>query len=348
MPITIEKPGRLIDIARVAGVSRTTVAKVLLDSGGKHVRISELTRERIQQIAQDIQYRPNVAARRLKGKSTQLIGVIIDSMAPEVSFSRLVRMEAHAAARGYRFMIGQSHEAFEHVRAYAKDFASYGVDGVICISHDYPEIGARIAEEFSKFRNVVFVDKPVVNAEKLCYVEIDYAHGMSLLVDHLLAKSRQNIGLLFCDLKYTPVKAQWDGFIAACERNKVHLREDLMLSIPGTLPLVSQEILESHVSQLCDRSVDAIVAMDDAWAVKVMKALKKLGKRVPEDVAVVGFGNAECATIYEPGITTVDENPPELSTIVVERLLSMIEGTAIPSEERHTLLQPRLVIRESA
>jgi DNA-binding LacI/PurR family transcriptional regulator len=114
------------------------------------------------------------------------------------------------------------------------------------------------------------------------------------------------------------------------------------------MPSPSQELIDFHVSQMCARSVDAIAAMDDMWAIQVIKALKKIGKRVPEDVAVVGFGNAKCAEIYEPGITTVEEDPPELSEMVVAKLISMISGEKIPNMELHTMLLPKLVIRESA
>ncbi|MHB9071500.1 MAG: LacI family DNA-binding transcriptional regulator [Sedimentisphaerales bacterium] len=343
-----EKPNRLVDIAQIAGVSRTAVAKVLFNSGGKHVRIAPETRERVRQIAKDLNYQPNVAARQLKGKRSQLIGVIIDSCAPSVSFSRLSKMEMEASRRGYRFMVGQSHDDIKHITAYARDFASYGVDGVICISHEYPEMGDQIAAMFSRFKNVVFVDKPMANSEHLSYVQIDYSEGVRLLVEYLASKSHKNIGTILGSLEIPNFKSQYDGYVKTLRMCGLDLQDELVAFFKFHEVLPPQEVLDACVAKMCSRSVDAILAMDDMWAIKIIKSLKKIGKRVPDDVAVVGFGNSEYATIYEPAITTVDEDLPELSKLVVEMLVNMIEGKSIPTEMRQICLSPKLIVRDSA
>jgi LacI family transcriptional regulator len=113
------KKVRLADIASEAGVSTVTVAKALNRTGGKNARVGAATAARIREIATRLNYRPDSIAQQLAGKKSKIIGVVMDSCAPQTYHERLSKMEMYASHKGYKFMIGQSHEDIEKTKAYS-------------------------------------------------------------------------------------------------------------------------------------------------------------------------------------------------------------------------------------
>jgi LacI family transcriptional regulator len=111
------KKVRLADIASEAGVSTVTVAKALNRTGGKNARVGAATAARIREIATRLNYRPDSIAQQLAGKKSKIIGVVMDSCAPQTYHERLSKMEMYASHKGYKFMIGQSHEDIEKTKA---------------------------------------------------------------------------------------------------------------------------------------------------------------------------------------------------------------------------------------
>lgn len=345
MTVGTEKPVRLVDVARKAGVSRVAVARVLLGTGGVHVRVSDKTSQKIQRIAQRLGYRPNIMAQQLKGKRSGVIGVIIDSYAAQVQFESLSIMERQAAQQGYRFMVGQSHGEFERIAGYADDFVARGVDGVICISHGYPDKGKQIAQLFSRLPNVVFINRPAI--EDAHYVAVDTADGVRQSVEHLLQTGRQRIALMLSDRLYLSMQERRRGYLEtlAAHGRPVDERRIWVAEQPQPTP----ELLDSMIDDLLVRQkVDAIQATNDIWAVRLMKRLLARGIRVPDDVAIVGYDNLELAELSQPELTSIDQNVPQVSRLAVEMLLHLIEDhPADENAERSRLVRPRLVVRQS-
>ena len=162
---------RLVDVAKRVGVSHAAVSSVLSVNRKGSIRVGKATSENIRRVAREMDYQPNIAARQLKGKRSHIVGVIIDSYAPQIAFDRLSEIEQSLNRYGYRLMVGQSHGDIKHLQQYAADFLSHGVDGVVCISHDYPDSGAKVAGIYSRFKNIVFIGKPSGQEDKKCYIE---------------------------------------------------------------------------------------------------------------------------------------------------------------------------------
>ena len=206
------KTVRLIDVAQYAGVSRSAVASVLLGSAGKGVRVSEETSCRIREAARKLDYRPNAVAQTLAGKRSYIIGAIIDRYAPIPSYTKLSEMENQAAKLGYRFMVGQTHGEYELYKKYASDFVSHGVDGIICLSHNYPDTGSAIFQFLSKFKNIVFVEKPMEIDNNTCFVEVDIADGVRQSIEHLYHRGKKRIGILSMDDLYAATQSTFNAY----------------------------------------------------------------------------------------------------------------------------------------
>lgn len=346
---TRPKPTRLIDIAREVGISRYSVAKVLLGSGSGNVVVSEATAKRIRSAAQAMNYRPNQAARMLKGVGSRIIGVLVDSDTSPDKLALISQLEAAASERNYQLMVAQTHDNFEGFRKQVDAFLEHGLVGAVCISHDYPGIDSQIATYAAQLPNLVFIGKPAV--KNACYLDVDHEQASREVVQHLLARGRRRIGLAFVDLRYQVNIERRRGAREAIRTSgqagtvlKVWtFSEPPARGAHDLKPDQAAEILDLLVGR---QKVDAIIAHDDAWAAQLAKQLIKRGRRVPEDVAIVGYGNTHYGTLTTPELTTVDEKTDEMAIGAIKLLLAR-KAKRLNPEQRVVAVTPALVVRES-
>lgn len=348
----MNKSVRLVDIAAKAGVSRTAVANVVLKSAGSNVRVSPETAKRIRKVARELGYSPNAAAQRLAGKQTKLIGTIIDSYAPIPSLQQLSEVERAADEHGYRVMIGQSHGEIKKIESYASDFIANRVDGMVCISHHYPDIGERIAKIFMRFPNVVFLGQPLAGEQDTAWVAIDHRGAMRRLVDYFIERGCKDIALCLPDQTYQESQDRKAGYIDGLRQHGLEPCSRLMLTGNDlrwewndrtTFDSFAQTIAGMFEAG----SVDAILAVNDLMAVQLIRVLHELGKRVPDDVAVAGYDNLAITSVTIPSITTMDLCDRPLARKGFDIVLALIEGRKLSESERHQWIEPKLIPRES-
>ena len=339
---------RQVDIAKEIGVSQAAVSIVL--SGAPSSRVSPEMREHIEETARRMGYTPNLAARQLKGVKSRLIGVLIGSGAAPVLFERVVALESAALARGYRVLVGQIGRDFEELEAYVEDFVGRGLDGVVCMSHENRDAPRAVPTLLSRLKNVVYLRKPAVRHGR--YVHIDAADCIHQAVDYLVARGRRRIATVVLDRFHQANTDRYDAYFEAMRRNK--RRPSKTLVWVGDEDLgpnpheVSNAKADEVVAALVDKGkVDSIIAINDDWAAQLIKAIKRRGLRVPEDVAVVGQGNFKIAGFFDPEITTLDPRNNLFADAAIDLIVEMIEGTANPKEISRTI-KPKLVARESA
>ena len=258
----------------------------------------------------------NSIKRPFKGIRLDFIGVIIDSHAPQIAFDRLSAMERTANRRGYRFMIGQSHGEIEHLEEYASDFLSRGVDGVICVSHDYPDSGAEIADVYSHFKNVVFIEKPAGKGQDVCYIEVDIADGIKQAFDYLKSKEKHPASLLLSDLSFYKSIERKRGFCQAHRDAGIECNEDLIY-VMGRIgdDIENEHFVEAIEYLIIKHGAKSIIALNDIFAIHTINALTRMGLSVPQDVSVIGCDNIRFASMFNPALTTIDQKQEELSEI---------------------------------
>lgn len=114
----------------------------------------------------------------------------------------------------------------------------------------------------------------------------------------------------------------------------------------GTFPPTA-ELADQAVAALVAARADAVVASNDVWAIALAKSLRRRGMRVPEEMAVVGFDNLDAAELFDPSLTSIDQNNPAFAAAAIELLLRTLEQGSLPPSRRRVLVEPRLIVRES-
>lgn len=345
MSSTASPRTRLVDIAARAGVSATAVSTVLRGGASPTVRISPETAASIRRIAAEMNYQPNMAAQQLRGQRSDVIGVLIGAGSTAANYERLFAIEQEAYRRGYRLMIGQFHGDATRVAQYIQDFVARGIDAMICFHNPLPQHDAQVLHWLSKVRSLVFQTESLL--PEACCVDVDRASGVREAVGHLVGRGRKRIALALNSMDDPLMQDRLRGYRAGLADHGRTLDEALIWAGDATFP-PTKELLSGAIDALLDRGhADAIIASNDIWAIELIKAMRRRGRRVPEDVAVIGFDDLPAATLFDPGLTTIDQNNEAFAKAALDLLLALIDTGKVPVSRRRVVVQPRLVVRES-
>ncbi|WP_076683839.1 LacI family DNA-binding transcriptional regulator [Microbacterium sp. RU33B] len=315
----------MADVAALAGVSGQTVSRVVNDSP----RVDPDTRARVEAAMERLGYRPHRAARALRTGRTHTIGLVAETLAT-VGNSRMLQAVADAAsARGYALTVvtlgapGDIAAAFERLR-------DQGVDGAIVLNE--ATVLARGAAASADLALVV-VDSPA--DPRFGVVATDHAGGARAAVDHLLSLGHPAVHHL----------AGPATSFAAAERER-GWREALAAAGIAAPDVVRGDWTAASGREAASAlgAASAVFAANDQMALGVLHALADAGRRVPEDVSVVGFDDVADAADYRPPLTTVRQDFDELGERAVATVVAAIDGGA---ESGLSTVPTRLVVRES-
>ncbi|WP_367732826.1 LacI family DNA-binding transcriptional regulator [Microbacterium sp. LMI1-1-1.1] len=317
-------PVSMADVARRAGVSAQTVSRVANGSP----RVDPGTRLRVEKAMGDLGYRMHRAARALRTGQTSTIGLVVSTLASVGNSRMLQAISEAAAARDYALAVvtvGERgiRDAFARLR-------SQGVDGAVVLN-EATEL-ARDVDPPADLHLVV-VDSPA--DARYSIVQTDHAGGARAAVAHLLSLGHDTVHHLA-----GPV-----GSFAAAERERGWRAAlaDAGAAMPD--PVRGDWTSASGYAAVDDLDrATALFVANDQMALGVLRALTDAGRRVPEDVAVVGFDDIVDAAQYRPPLTTVRQDFDELGGCAVAALVAAIEGGAPVAESVPT----SLVVRASS
>lgn len=327
------------DVAKLAGVSRTTVSFVLNDVPG--VKISEETRQRVLEAARHLDYYPTAAARSLASGKTQRIGLVLgegqnrlaaDAFLP--AFLQGVTASIHR--RGYLLVL-QMAEDVPSYEAYARLIREQQVDGLILSG---PRLDDPLVPQLAEEKFPLILHGRLDDCE-FPSVDVDNCAGAYQAVSHLIGLGHRWIGFISnAPFAYSGAQDRFAGYRRALGEHDIPL-DDKLIHTAAFLPESGWEAME-ELLDLPDPPTAVFVA-SDVVALGAMSAVRSRGLRIPEDVAVVGFDDIFLAAQADPPLTTVRVPAYGLGWTAAEVLISLIEGDAVSS----VTLETELVIRES-
>jgi len=339
------------EIARRAGVSKTTVYRALSGQG----RIGEDTRRRVLDIAEEAGYRPNRLARGLRRARTGLIGVVVPGIEGQFYARVLEGIEKALQDVDHRVLLTVSRGEQEH--ELVESLLDMQVDGLIVASEDDgPEFYETL---LARGVPLVFIDRevPGLHAD---LVATDHFAGGVLLGEHLRERGFRKPAFLSMTDRPRPIGSiedRWCGFRSVC-RNASLLHHPFMGSVKRYLRERPDAPKPETFSELCLAALrgalepfqgfpfDAVFAQYDHFALAMIHFLRSHGIRVPEEVGVVGFDDHDFTEYAEPSLTTIRQPLLEIGLQAAKRLLLRIEEPDLPPAALR--LPPRLVARRSS
>ena len=338
----MKKKVTLKQIAKELDVSISTVSKSLKDSS----EISEDTRLKVQAFAKLYNYKPNNIALSLKNKKTKTIGVIIPEIVHHFFATVISGVENIANQYGYNVIVCLSDESFDKEVINMEMLANGSIDGfIMSLSKETQQ-----KKDFHHITEVINQGMPVVLFDRITNdvdcdkVIIDDFHASYQAVKTLLNAGLKRIALI-TTVDYVSVgKLRTDGYIKALTSNGIAIDENLILKIEDID--ASESLIENLIK---NNEIDAVFAVNELFAVTSIKQASKIGKKVPEDISVIGFTDGIISKYSTPSITTVGQNGIEMGGKAAKMLIDRLEAEEEEEDEKYIteIIETQLVVRES-
>lgn len=331
----------LKQIARELDVSISTVSKSLKDS----TEISEDTRQKVQAFAKLYNYKPNNIALSLKNKKTKTIGIIIPEIVHHFFATVISGVENIANEHGYNVIVCLSDESFDKEVINMEMLANGSIDGfIMSLSKETQQ-----KRDFHHISEVINQGMPVVMFDRvtndiLCdKVIIDDNLSAIQAVQTLVDKGLKKIALI-TTVDYVSVgKLRTEGYLKALKSNDITIDENLILKIEDI-----EHCNEAIENLINNQKIDAIFAVNELFAVTAIKAALKIGLKIPEDIAVIGFTDGIISKYSSPSITTVSQNGIKMGGKAAKMLIERLESEDEDDEHYRTeVIETHLVERES-
>ncbi|MFC4267623.1 LacI family DNA-binding transcriptional regulator [Polaribacter marinivivus] len=328
------------DIAKEFNVSISTVSKALNDS----YEISNSTKEKIQKYAKEHNYKPNFNALSLKNRSTKTIGVIIPTMLNYFFAQVFKGIEKTALEKGYKVITCISNQSYDKEIEIIEMLSNGSIDGFLLSLAKETELN----NNFNHFKDSINNGTPIVMFDRVAQsiecdkVITDDLEGASNTVEFLYKKGHKKIAFVSTISDLHIGKQRLLGYKKGLEKMGLPFNEDLVLNIVERDYKKYKNIVRPFIKS---NDVDAVITTGESVAVSVMKAVKKNGKKIPKDVAVIAFSNGILARHSSPKMTTISQHGETMGQTAAEILIDKLENKT--KEVVTKVIKTDLVIRDS-
>jgi LacI family transcriptional regulator, sucrose operon repressor len=321
------------EIAEMANVSRTTVSRVLNDSG----YVSDDARERVKKVIEQTGYVPSEHAKSLRTKKTKVIGVILPTIQTETSSRIVTGLGKELAKEGYQILLANTNLDKAKEMEYLDLLRVRQVDGIILIATNTEQVLMKKLQEMTIPVVVVGQD-----AEEVMSVTYDDYHAARALTALVVDKGHEQIGFIGVDETDRSVGyLRKKGFIDEMSERGLSIKDHWIEK--GVFDIQSGQLAMKRIMSHSARPT-AIIAVTDRLAIGAISHVKEIGMKVPKDIAVVGFGASEISQYIDPPLTTVDYQNEQAGAMAGKQILAKLTGKIF---QEQIILDYRLVVRKS-
>ncbi|MEZ3463990.1 MAG: LacI family transcriptional regulator [Lachnospiraceae bacterium] len=332
----------IYDIAAEAGVSASTVSRVLTNSA----RVNEDKKIRVQKIIDKYNFKPNTFAKGLIDAKSRTIGILMTDIRDPFYASMFIACEQAARKENYSVTLYNSLGDAALERSLLRKLQAQRVDAVILLGGREEELNTDM--EYVEMINNALSTIPAIITGKLdgtdCHmVRIDHMQSMDLLMDHLLSLGHSRIAVLGGSMNMLSTFEKVARFKQILKQNRL-LSEPDLISQNG---MYDTDSGYTHMNRLFEKGLlpTAVIAVNDHTALGIMQSIREHGLKIPGDISVVSCGNTYLAESSYPKLTSIDYNDTEYGALLVRTAIRRIERQPV---ERLQLIAPALIIRESS
>lgn len=331
----------LMDIARELNITAATVSRAL----NNHPAIKESTKKIVRDVALKLKYQPNKIASSLRLGRSNIIGVIIPSA--EINFfgSVIHGIEKVANEKNYNVLIYQTNELYEFEKKGVQTFLQSQVDGVLAsISKETINLDHYIEIKRRGVPLVLF-DRAIDTLGVSSVVVDDYA-GAFAATNHLVKQGCRRIAHIGGQQHVSIFNQRLKGYIDALNVHNIPLDEDMI--VYGKVSIASGRQCMEKLLALA-KIPDGVFAVEDFSALGAMQAIKAAGKKMPEDIAIIGFANEPFGEYITPSLSTVNQQTVRMGEEAANLFFDAFEnGNAHNSNPHKLVLEPELICRQSS
>jgi LacI family transcriptional regulator len=327
------------DIAKAAGVSVTTVSRAL----NGYSDVKELTRQKIAAVAKEMNYSPNTLARSLVMNKSQTIGLLVsgftkESVKDNFTVEVLAGVNECTSEMNYDLVLFNTNSSMQREKTYTQLCRERRVDGVIIqgIRTDDPYLKEVVDSDIP----CVLIDIPI-SSDRVGYVTTDNELGADKAVQHLLELGHRNIGMVNGHEYAFVSQKRLNGYKRALENAGIPYQPEFV--VDGSF----KEDEANYVTKallMKQPEITALFCASDLMAIGATKAAQELGKKVPEDISIIGYDDILLASYVSPALTTIAQNKFQLGFEAARMLLDLLTKGDQPKQ---VILNTELKVRES-
>ena len=323
-------------LAEHLGLSPATVSLVINRSPAAK-SIPHRTQERIRAAARDLNYRPNFMARSLRSQRSFTIGVVVPEISEGYAALVLSGVEDHLLEEGYFYFVVSHRHRADLIDEYPRLLQQRAVEGLIAVDTACHEGVTIPVVAVSGHREIPGVTN----------IALNHLLATRLAIEHLTKLGHRKIVFIKGQEFSSDTEVRWEAVREAARELDLEINERLVGQLEGESPSpelgyqVTKKILETG------EPFTALFAFNDISAIGAIRALREAGRRVPEDVSVVGFDDIQSAAFQNPALTTVRQPLRQMGIIAAETLLRRINAPTKAPYPKNIHVEPELIVRET-
>jgi LacI family transcriptional regulator len=324
----------LKELAAHLGLSSATVSLVINRSPAAK-SIPSSTQERVRQAARELNYRPNLMARSLRQKRSFTIGVIVPEVSEGYAALVLSGIEDYLLQEGYFYFVVSHRHRGDLIDEYPVLLQQRAVEGMIAVDTVLTESSVLPTVAISGHRRVPGVTNIV----------LDHSLAARLALEHLQKLGHTRIALIKGQDFSSDTETRWRALHTVAKQLGITIEERLTAQLNSDSP--SPEVGCAVTRKILERNepFTALFAFNDISAIGAIQALRESGRRVPEDVSVVGFDDIQSAAYQNPALTTVRQPLRQMGVTAAETLLARINSPKSAEYPAEIIVKPELIVR---
>lgn len=329
------------EVAKMAGVSPSTVSRVISDSP----RISEETKKTVRLAMESLGYHPNAIARSLVSKATKTIGIVMPQSTESAFLNpffpqALSGVSAAAHEHGYCILLSTGNDENEQLESIESIVMGGRVDGVIIM---YSAVENIVLDTLKKMNTpAVVIGKPI-NAKETLFVDNDNVEASFKVTEKLIKNGHKKIALMSGPFKFVFSLDRLDGYMNALNKYNIPFKKEYILELPE-FAKESGYLSAKSLLELEERPT-ALVVTDDVMAFGAMDAIKEKGLRIPQDIEIMSFNNVPSAELTQPSLTSVDIDAFSLGYEASKLIIERIKGE---DSKDKVIIPTKIMYRESS
>lgn len=324
------------DVAKKAGVSSTTVSRVL----NNFSPVNEKTRKKVQETIKALDYSPSVFARGLRGQRTKSIAVLIPDFRSYWYSEVLCHIEIEARKKGYLAIACTIEVDPDREAEYINDLISRQVDGILLAVYKESDERKKYLKQVIKKTPLVIMDS-LVPGLSVPAVYTDGYWGIYKFTTAFIRQGHKKIAMIVNDLQYLVHQQRFKGFTDALRDSKIKIDDTLILDVDVGLEAGYNCAVELF-KKACPT---AIVTMDDLTAIGVIRYCYENNIAIPGDVSITGFDNIPPARFSTPRLSTIAQSVQDLANTAIDLLIKKIENKK--THNREIIFKPTIVLGET-
>jgi LacI family transcriptional regulator len=328
------------DIANVLNISTAAVSKALHNDS----RISDKTKKAVRQVAENLNYQPNHLASALRSGKSKLIGVIVPKTNSNFFSSVIHNIEEGLNTEGYNIIITQSNESYKKECANIDALLFTQVDGIIASM-------ANETVDLAHYEKIKAAGIPLITFDRgendlnVDYIGIDDYNSSHIIVDHLVEQGCKRIAHIGGFKRTRIYNNRIRGYIDALKKHNLPLDKELL--IESNLTKEDGRLKMQDLLNLENRP-DAVYVAGDYAALGVLELIKEQNISIPDEIALVGFGNEPFTDMVSPKITSVNQHSYEIGRIAAKTFLEYKDQDQLNQTLKKNILEAELIVRASS